>query len=241
MSCERYADAIIDHACGAEIASDARRHLEACDACHGRFDEQRRMMSALDAELQTALAIEPSPYFDSKVRTRIAQTAPASARTFWWPILTAAAVAMIALGVAAIRSMEDKSVAAPVDVARVTPSTQPTPTITRTPAPPPSPPRDTVDKTPEQTANPPASRPRRRSGSSLPEVEVVVSAEQSKAIERYMTLLRRGTLDTSSLVKEIPIAGEMPALAVGPLTVEPLAVPDVESGSGPAVDRTPGM
>jgi len=40
---------------GADLAPDARTHLETCGVCRGRFDEQQRAMQALDAELQQAL------------------------------------------------------------------------------------------------------------------------------------------------------------------------------------------
>ena len=63
MSCDRHTDAIVDHACGAEIAAEAAAHLDGCAACRRMFDEQLRLVRDLDGQVALALQIEPSPRF----------------------------------------------------------------------------------------------------------------------------------------------------------------------------------
>jgi hypothetical protein len=229
MSCERYADALIDHACGAEIAPEVRRHLEMCDVCRARFDQQLRAMHALDAELRDALAIAPSAHFDRAVRARIEGMSSATSATIWW---AAAAAALIVIGLAAIRSTERAVVLPPEVVSRTAGSRPEAPTIVPPAPPTPRDRRDIVRASPERRGH----RPPQRGGSSLPEVEVIVSADQSRAIERYMALVRSGTLDTSTLVTPTESGTEPPALVVAPLTLDPLTVPDVEIGAGPSVN-----
>lgn len=74
MSRDRYTVAIADHACGAEIATEAAAHLRACGACSRMFDEQRHLLQDLDQELQRALAIEPSSRFVPDVMAGLMRT-----------------------------------------------------------------------------------------------------------------------------------------------------------------------
>ena len=63
-------------------------------------------------------------------------------------------------------------------------------------------------------------------------------AAQSQAIERYLTLVRRGTLDTSALANPEKAGATTPTeLEIAPLSVEALALPGDEYGSGSGVDR----
>jgi hypothetical protein len=69
--------------------------------------------------------------------------------------------------------------------------------------------------------------------------DVVVPAGQLRAIERYMTLVRRGALDTSALAN--PEKSDVTAptdLVIAPLSVEVLVVPNGQSETGPGVDRS---
>ena len=70
------------------------------------------------------------------------------------------------------------------------------------------------------------------------ETDVVVPAGQSRAIERYLSLVRRGALDTSALVNSDRTGVATPAdLIIAPLSVEAIDVTDGESEIGPSVDR----
>ena len=65
-----------------------------------------------------------------------------------------------------------------------------------------------------------------------------LQADQSRAIARYLALVRRGALDTSAIVSADVTGVAAPTdLVIAPLSVDPLAVTDVENGVGPGVDR----
>ena len=100
MSCDRYTDAIVDHACGAEIAADAAAHLKVCAACSRTFDEQRRLLQDLDQELQVALAIEPSARFVADAMAGMQRSAQRRRAIIWWsaPLAAAAVLVLLALG-----------------------------------------------------------------------------------------------------------------------------------------------
>ena len=100
MSCDRYTGAIVDHACGAEIAADAAAHLKVCAACSSMFDEQRRLLQDLDQELQVALAIEPSARFVADAMTGVQRSSQRRRAIIWWsaPVAAAAVLVLLALG-----------------------------------------------------------------------------------------------------------------------------------------------
>ena len=100
MSCDRYTSAIVDHACGAEIAADAAAHLKVCAACSSMFDEQRRLLQDLDQELQVALAIEPSARFVADAMAGMKRSAERRRAIIWWsvPVAAAAVLVLLALG-----------------------------------------------------------------------------------------------------------------------------------------------
>ena len=96
MSCDRYTEAIVDHACGAEITADAAAHLQRCDACRRMFDEQRHLLQDVDRELEVALAIEPSARFVAGAMAKVEDSAVRS-RTIAWRSAAAAAAAVLIL------------------------------------------------------------------------------------------------------------------------------------------------
>ncbi len=99
MSCERHTSAIVDHACGAEIAAEAAAHLSVCEGCRAMFDEQRRLLQDLDQELKQALEIEPSTRFVPDVLARVERSAFRRRRMLWWsPAAAAAVLVLVAFG-----------------------------------------------------------------------------------------------------------------------------------------------
>ena len=99
MSCERYAQAIEDHACGADLAAAAAAHLDSCMRCAAAFEAQRRALEDLEAELQRAVAIDPSPAFAPGVRAGIDRASSAGYRLAWLaaPLAVGAAIAIAVL------------------------------------------------------------------------------------------------------------------------------------------------
>jgi hypothetical protein len=233
MSCERYAAAITDYACGADIEHDARAHLDACDRCRVRYDEERLALGDLDAALSRALAIEPSPGFERAVLARIERHPSARPRLILWTALAAAAALMIIAGLAAIRSSRESVVPTPAQDVRIAP-----PELRRPPAPQPQPvaPPAIARTKPAPPSTPPPARV--REPKPLPQPEVIVAADQAEALARYLALVRGGRIDTTSLAApQVAIGDELPAIVVAPLAVEPLNVPDVEIVRSPSLEE----
>ena len=236
MSCDRYTSAIVDHACGAEIAADAAAHLKVCAACSSMFDEQRRLLQDLDQELQVALAIEPSARFVADVMTGVERSSQRRRALIWWSAPVAAAAVLVLLALGSLRFGERR----PAD--RHEPAAVQTASSARA-----------VDRTPSGAAPsaPAGAAPRvtaapRRGGERVKVVrepnghpDVLVPAGQLRALERYMTLVRRGALDTSALANSEKTDVTAPTdLVIAPLSVDVIVVPNGEGGIGPGVDRS---
>jgi hypothetical protein len=159
-------------------------------------------LNALDRELSELLAVEPSPEFAARVRTRIEQQPAASFAWRWWLGAAVVGAAAIAIAVAA--------------GARRTPVVQPAvpvhqdvrlPPIVR-PDPPVMPPPDD---------SPRRSGPGRRH-ERIAVAEVLIDPSLAAAVRRLTTEQR--------VLPEVP-----PAPSLTPVVVEPLKVPDI-SDSG---------
>jgi hypothetical protein len=234
MSCARYSTAIVDHACGAEIAPDAADHLAACRACSARFAEQRRLLEGLDDELQQALAVVPSADFARRVHSRIEHAPASSNRAVWWSACAVAAAILLAIGLNVLRSTDVVS-PRPSDAGRQPPATA----AINAPAVPVDPPVMEEGRNVRRTERRVAHHVRRgpvqeRQVAALPVAEVLVPPDQERAIAHLMRLVRNGTLDAS----RFPVSrqGESAApveLVVPPLKIDPIAVPDVEIPTSP--------
>lgn len=233
MSCDRYTVAIVDHACGAEIATDAAAHLRTCGACSRMFDEQRRLVQELDQELQRALAIEPSARFLPDAMAGVERSALRSRRMMWWSAAAAAAAALILVTIGSLRFGEGR----PAD--RHEPAALPTASSAVVQD------RTTSTAAPSATAGDARqlATARRRSertktsvrdhGTRI-ETEVVVPAGQPRALERYLSLVRRGALDTSALANSDRTGVATPAdLIIAPLSVEAIDLTVGETKSVP--------
>jgi hypothetical protein len=236
MSCQRYAGAIVDHACGADLAADAAAHLQGCAACAALFAEQRRAIGDLDRELQAALAIEPSVQFAPRVRAAV-ESAPAQARRgamLWWTGLAAAAVVVAVAGSLMLSSPERRTQPA------VTGNGSPAPAIVRgsESAPPAAPvnPARILDPLPDTRPRPVARIARQRA--QPPEPEIIVSSAQRVAIDRYVAMFRAGSLETSALAAPAkPVLPPPSDLVVAPLEVEPITAPGGDASTTGAVER----
>jgi hypothetical protein len=232
MSCERFTSAIVDHACGAPIAADAAAHLSGCEACRQLFDEQLRLLQDVDRQLALALEIEPSASFVPGVLAHVKQPTLHGRNTLWWSAAAAAAVVML-VTFGSLRSGERRAadrhspevhskVASLPAAGRTAPEVAPT-------------------TTPGPTSRLTASRRRVDHGGLLkrpdpvePDVavpDVVVPAAQSRAIAHYLALVRRGALETPVRVSADETDIAVPSdLVIAPLSVDDLAVTDVENG-----------
>lgn len=231
MSCDRHTDAIVDHACGAEIAAEAAAHLDGCAACRRMFDAQLRLMRDLDGQMALALEIEPSPRFVPEARARVERAAFGRRTTMWWGSAAAAAAVLMLVTFGTIRSGERRGEEQPAAaVASIVPA----------PVADPTPPRTMPSASAGAMSRPIDSRRRvdRPRGimdrPSRIATEVVVPASESRALARYLALVRRGALDASMLPSSDATAAEAPTeLVIVPLAVDTLAVTDVKAGIGP--------
>lgn len=235
MSCERHAREIVDHACGAEIAADAAAHLEACEACRRMFDEQCRLLQDLDHQLEEALAIQPSARFVPDVLARVERLEIRWRRMLWLSPAAAAAVLML-VTLGSLRSGEQRTADRQNPAASSNVSSAPVADHTSSEAVPPTRPEAMSRPTVQSRRVAPARGVAERPSGVGP--HVVVPAAQSQAIARYLALVRRGVLDASALARSNEADIVVPTdLVIAPLSVEDLAVADVDNGTGPDVDR----
>lgn len=101
MSCEQYKTELTDAALGVLRPRDEsaiRRHLARCEECRAELDERKRLIQAMDREIETMVAGLPSPAFQARVRQRVEEADLASG--WWrprWALVAGGAMAVLAL------------------------------------------------------------------------------------------------------------------------------------------------
>lgn len=101
MNCERVRESLLDVATGAPAPAEVEEHVRGCAACRAQADELRATLALMD-EWQE---VEPSPYFDQRLRARVREEAAVRPGFWAWlrkPALAAVFVLMIAVGVGLI-------------------------------------------------------------------------------------------------------------------------------------------
>jgi hypothetical protein len=199
------------------------------------FDEQLRLLQELDQQLEEALVIQPSARFVPDVLARVERPELRWRKMLWWSPAAAAAVLMI-VTFGSLRSGEYRTADRQNPAASSSVSSAPVAGHARSEAVPPTRPEampgPTVQRRRATLARGVVERP------SGVEPDVVVPAVQSHAIARYLALVRRGELDTSAFARSNETDIVVPTdLVIAPLSVEDLAVTDVDNGIGPDVDR----
>jgi hypothetical protein len=235
MSCDEYADAIVDHACGAEIEPDAAAHLAGCRACRQLLDEQRRLVDGVDAELQAALAIEPSPRFAADVMARVERPLPGRRGWVWWTMPAAAAAVLALVVLASMRAtgpaLEGTSVAAE-------PAASAPQAAAPVPHPDPAPAR--ADTSIADVRRPAADRIGRvvSAERTAPAVETLVPTDRAVAVTRYLALVQRGALEAPNPAGSQRSENPEPVdLVVAPLSVDAVVLPEVERGRVVAAEQ----
>ena len=222
MSCERFSQALIDHACGAPIDAATAAHLHACAACRLTSGEIGRRLSAAEANLRHALTLNASPQFVGRVVVRArADEASRWRRRGWWLPAAAAAVVAFAVyltipgreagrdhtrGPGARESIHLAPEAGPAGRTIITTAASPATSVAAKSGP---------------RARAAAARPRR----SLGAPDVIVAPDQARAIARLRELLRNGMLDRTI----VPEASSAPSeVLISPLSIPELSVPDIQ-------------
>ncbi|MGH9372084.1 MAG: hypothetical protein ACRD15_11195 [Vicinamibacterales bacterium] len=225
MSCERFSEAITDHAAGAPIDPGAAAHLAVCRGCRRVFEEERRLLSDVDGQLQRSLAVTASPDFAARVIAGVRTTPTGLSLWNAWS-MGAAAAAVIALGLYLFWPMErQRQAVSPPALVSSAPATLPrSPEVIArsTPAP-------HVHSSPPISGRAAATR---RIGSGAPagrEPEVIVPATRARALARLRELVGSGVLDEATLP-----AGSAPA----ELVVAPLTIPQIRMSRDPEAPTT---
>jgi hypothetical protein len=253
MSCERFRDAITDHACGAEISAEAAAHLAGCADCRDAFDANRRALADVNAELERALSVAPSPEFVSRLHAHIrVQKSP-------WAMpagLAAAAVLVIAVFIAwrTADRQPSASVAAPAALASPAVAAGTPPVASGTP-----PVASGFSRKDAAVAQSdpgaarvlPPNRLRQGFGESAvasakaeggshaalaiatrhTEPEVIVPPDQIRAIARLQELLRNRVLDEATLPPQKAEPEALTDLTIEPLSVSDITLPDIDVSS----------
>ncbi len=221
MACLRFADALKDHAAGADLPPGARAHVERCADCREQLARERDLVADITGGLERALRLEPSVEFAAHVRERIA--AEAAAPTWWRAWRLALGIASLVLVAALVATMLAVRTGAPPRVPDVAKGPEPLERVPRNPAV-----ADPIRATAPlagMTANRTEAVRARPSRSREP--EVLIARDQQVAMARLFEMLRTGKLDEKVLVP----GGQQDATVgqpVAPIVVGDLAVPTIE-------------
>jgi len=225
MRCERYEQDLTAGAAGRTISADLEAHLEECVACRHRLTEKRALLEAVDQVLRVAFDVEPSPALRHRVISRVAQKERERRRMMPGVAAAALAAGLVIVLLAggrrgSIAPLESSAAAiSPGPPVRdvVMPEASGKPPI-------PSAPRPLVAATP--LVVPTGSRPAVARPAFVREPEVLVPPGQEAALQRFVAVLRDGSVpppplllsgaSLESLIAPIPLI-KIPALETKPL------------------------
>ena len=231
MSCERFREAISSHAAGEDISGAAATHITWCGSCRREVERRRRLLAEVDAELSRTLAMTVSPDFVARVTSHASTKASSNA---WRPAAAWINLAAAAIAVASFLRAPAPTPPEPTPRASAVaaPASALAPAVAVVP--------QSVDRHPAVRRSGP--RPSRELAATRPvqEPPVIVGPEQARAIARLRELLIAGRIKETMLPPERP--HEAAELAVAPLEIPEIKVPDVEFAGRPpgsAVDEEP--
>lgn len=233
MRCERYKEALIDAAASGEpLPRDLRAHLDSCGPCHATFEDERRLLAAIDSSVRATAnaSVPPSllPAVDVRLSQEDASNAKRSASANW--IYVAAAAALILALLPLLRGHRDAVRTVHGDAAENAASFAPTPDFLPQP--------DHASKrvvTPVRSYNRHASAPfATRVGTpgdrmSIARTQVLVPPDQELLLERYARALHEGSLrlTTSDSSKSLSLGSPIDLIEVANVQLSPL--PDLGS------------
>jgi hypothetical protein len=177
--------------------------------------------AALDRDLEAALAVDPSPEFAARVRTRVQGERDASWSPWRWGVAAAAGavVVIVAVVVGTSRPNRLSQIARDAPVAQnVSAARGVSPELNAPVA---------QDLGPAQKRAAPARR-----NASRNEPEVIISAGEARALRRLFADVRKGLIDLSSLQEGPPATAALQPpgeIAFPPITFEPIATATAES------------
>jgi hypothetical protein len=168
---------------------------------------------SLDRDIEAMLAVEPSPEFLARVRTRIAEEpGPGGWRWSWTFALATVTVALIGAVVVWQSGQQTPSSQAPVRTPQVAEAVAP-------PAP-----------VPVEVERPRTSRPARLTTQTRQAANLIplISPDDARAFDTLLAAIRR---DDVVLDADMPNSAlSASTLAVAPITIEPVSVPEPFEG-----------
>ena len=189
--------------------------------------------AALDGELEAALSVDPSPEFAARVRTRVQRERDAAASSWRWGIAAAVAVvAMIALVVAMSRpdrariAQDENAARRQPAAARTAPDLGPGPVAQDSTA------SEALKSVPTRVLGTSGGR-RSRPSAVVREPELLIAADEARALRQLFSNVRRGLVDLSSLQESPPATAALQPpseISFSPITFEPIAAEAAEEG-----------
>ena len=171
--------------------------------------------AALDREIASLLAVDPSPEFLARVRTRVAEEPdPRAWRRSWTFALATVTVAFIGAVVVWRSGQQTPSSQAPIR----------TPQFAEAVAPPaPAPVAVEVER-------PQASRPARPTSQARETANLIpmISADDAKTFDVLLSAIRRDDVVLNADMPNSALSAS--TLAVAPITIEPVTVPELLEG-----------
>lgn len=214
MSCERYADALLETALGEPAPPELLSHLRACVACGQALERERGLVGRIEGELREAVSVTPSPALLPRVRAQVRDVAADSRpwRLFWL-LPVAAGLVAVAAAVALRQSSEPAAIQARSAVsAAVAESPRPIP--------------EARVSVPSLPTRPFVRQPRLARAKTEP--EVLVPPGDEELVRRFVVALRARRPDETGIVAgetqpgspalAIPLLEEIPPLEMKPLT-----------------------
>ncbi len=215
MSCERYADALLEMALGEPSPPELVGHLRSCAACREALQRERGLVGRIDGELRDAVSVSPSPELLRRVRAR-ARGAAASGRPWrlFWLLPVAAGLVALVTAVSLRQPSGSQPTQAgnalPPAAPRVAESTRPIPEVSAGGAP----------------AKPVAHRPQTQRTTAEP--EILVPPGEEELVRRFAAALQARRVDASAVSGgdtqprspelAIPLLQEIAPIEVKPLT-----------------------
>jgi hypothetical protein len=178
--------------------------------------------AALEREIESALAVDPSPEFLVRVRVRIADEPVPASRGFGWLFAGVAAIAVAAAVVAVVMLRPEPRVEPAVRLlmSRSLTSSVVVPTVSRGLA---REPRTTNLE--RRTANDAPRTTNLERQASAP----LFDAHETTALQRLIADVRDAQVDLAPLAKEGPMPlPAMDPLVISPIVIEPLASSGIE-------------
>jgi hypothetical protein len=185
--------------------------------------------AAIERDIERALAVDPSPEFLARVRTRIAEEPSPASRRFGWRFAVVATAAVAASVVALLMLRPDQRVepASGLLMSRSLTSSIVVPTLSQRLAGE----RRTTNVEPRTTNIEPRTLnvERRTSNDERSFPVPLFDARETRALQRLIAGVRDARVDLTPLLKEAPMALQsLDELVIPAITIEPLVPGGVE-------------